>query len=153
MTPVPFSTPFEIFIDTALCLPACPPACLPADGVINETFSVPVQLIGNITAYSTEAHQWVPVINVSTSHRLQCYEGRGGCEPLTLYELDVIDYTRYSLNLTFNDSNLPELARDKNLTMAFVFSFMNPVSAYWNCCVLRAVTCSCALRAACCVLL
>ena len=90
-------------------------------------------MVGNITAYSSEMQVWVPVANVSTTHWLQCYQGRVGCEPLTLYELDVIDYTRYSLNLTFNNSNLPELARDKNLTMAFVFSFMNPVSDKLRC--------------------
>jgi|EP01043_Picozoa_sp_COSAG02_P031012 hypothetical protein len=86
-------------------------------------------MVGNITAYSPELQTWVPVINMSTSHQLQCYQGRVGCEPLTLYELDVIDYTHYALNLTFNNSNLPELAMDNNLTMAFVFSFMNPVRA------------------------
>ena len=97
------------------------------DGRINETFSAPVQMIGNITAYSQALQTWVPVINVSTLHHLQCYRGRVGCEPLTLYELDVIEYTHYALNLTFNNSNLPELAMNNNLTMAFVFSFMNPV--------------------------
>eukprot|EP01044_Picomonas_judraskeda_P044998 COSAG03_NODE_24427_length_272_cov_0.878613_1_plen_90_part_11 len=83
-------------------------------------------MVGNVTAYSSKLRRWVHVVNVSTLHWLHCYQGRVGCEPLTLYELDVIDYTRYSLNLTFNNSNLPELARDKNLTMAFVFSFLNP---------------------------
>jgi hypothetical protein len=96
------------------------------DGRINETFSAPVQMVGNVTAYSSKLRRWVHVVNVSTLHWLHCYQGRVGCEPLTLYELDVIDYTHYSLNLTFNNSNLPELARDKNLTMAFVFSFLNP---------------------------
>ena len=81
---------------------------------------------GNITAYSEAAGEDVSVINISTGAVLQCLKGRKGCEPLNLYELDVIDYTHYTLNLTFNDSNLPELAQANNLTMSFVFSFMNP---------------------------
>ena len=106
---------------------------LPTDGRINETFSAPVQMVANITAYSSELQRWVPVMNVSTFHQLQCNQGRIGCEPLTLYELDVIEYTHYGLNLTFNNSNLPELAMSNNLTMAFVFSFMNPVSTKLAC--------------------
>lgn len=85
-----------------------------------------MQLWGNITAYSEASSRYVSVINISTSSMLRCLKGKKGCEPLNLYELDVIDYTQYSLNLTFNDSNLPQLARDKNLTMSFVFSFVNP---------------------------